>query len=622
MGTYATKLVSSYIFLTMLYCIIPVISCIAKPIVLSNGKLDYFIENHQAAILEDSSLKLTIDDVATSNQQQFGKPINSWENNPSSSAFWIRIEIVNKCTTNENFKIEFFDYDIDDVSAYFLNDSGKFTKKTTGYQQLFRSRELAHKNISFDLPFQGKDTLVIYLRIYSNRSNSLKPVIRSYDRLLEYSLIEYIWLGIFYGFMLFIVLYNFIYYLILRTNHYLYYLIYVLGIVLYLMSKNGTGFQYIWPNIPEVNKYVDSLSISVGIVFLLLFSNSYLELNKNNKLLQKVIFGSILLKLIILVFQITIHYSSYSKLIDFLFIQIAFAVGVLQYKAGYRTSKWYIIAFILLNSSFLISWLEHIGIIQSNTLTVYSLNIGVTLQFVFLSIALAESVKDTYKEKNKALSELLLVVERNESMRILELKRQMNPHFIFNALNSILQRILTEKKEEAAKFLMDFAKLIRKKLDIADKIFIPLEDEIENLRLYLSIENMRLGNSFQYEIIISENIQIDDIDFPALVLQPFVENAIWHGLMPKDGEKLLKIEISQNEKYLEVIICDNGIGRKQSSLQNKKPHHESKGINIITERLKLIELKYKKECNFSIIDLFDSNNEVAGTKVYFKIEIV
>ncbi len=609
-----------HLFLTVFLCSTCLLQTLAEPIILTNAKTDFSVKKNHTAFFEDTSRKMTIVDVAT-NKLYFRQNIPNWQNKPQSSAFWLKLKIVNNCNQKTSFRIELYDYDIDEVSVYFQDDSGNYLEKKSGYLLPFASRELAHKNVSFDLPVRSQDTLVVYLRLFSSHINTLTPVIRSYERLFDYSLHEYILLGIFYGFMLLIILYNFIYYLILRSIHYLYYVGYVVGIVGYLVGKNGTGFQYIWPSHPEINIHIEVMSISMGIVCLLLFSNSYLELAKSNKRLQIVILSAIVLKIILVLPQLSFPYGGFSKFLDIIFIQIAFYVGILAYKSGNRSAKWYILAFVILNTSFFISWLEHLNWLKSNTWNVYAPNIGVALQSIFLTIGLAETVKDSYLEKNRVLSELILAIERNESMRILELKRQMNPHFIFNALNSILQRILTEKKEEAAKFLMNFAKLIRKTLDIADKIFIPLTDEIENLRLYLSIESMRLGNSFSYEIVISEKVNADDIDFPALTLQPFVENAIWHGLMPQDGVKVLKIEIDQNGQFLEVTITDNGIGREKAALEKRKPLHVSKGIKLIAERLELIQLKFKRKSIFSIIDLYDSQQNALGTRVYFKIEI-
>ena len=125
------------------------------------------------------------------------------------------------------------------------------------------------------------------------------------------------------------------------------------------------------------------------------------------------------------------------------------------------------------------------------------------------------------------------------------IRAQMNPHFIFNSLNAIQESIVTEKIDAAYDYLSRFSKLLRMVLDNSDKNLIPLSSELETIRLYLSLEALRFSQSFSYTIENNDKLDKEDIYIPSLLLQPFVENAIWHGLINKEGEKLLQIRFSE-----------------------------------------------------------------------------
>ncbi len=199
------------------------------------------------------------------------------------------------------------------------------------------------------------------------------------------------------------------------------------------------------------------------------------------------------------------------------------------------------------------------------------------------------------------------------------LKAQMNPHYIFNALNSIQHSILTNKMEEASSFLSQFSKLIRAVLDSSSEPLIPLASELEILRIYVGIESRRFDHSFSYEVILNDpNNRAEKTVIPPMIIQVFIENAIWHGLMPKDGGKHLAVSISLPDDG--KIICevsDNGIGREAAKTrqEGQRKTHTSKGIQNITERAELLKRTAKMDLSFSISDTTDLSGQASGTKV-------
>ena len=201
------------------------------------------------------------------------------------------------------------------------------------------------------------------------------------------------------------------------------------------------------------------------------------------------------------------------------------------------------------------------------------------------------------------------------------LRAQMNPHFIFNCLSSINRFILKNETEAASDYLTKFSRLIRMVLTNSKKAFINLEDELDMLRLYLDMERLRFKNSFDYEIRFKNEIEPENIFIPPLLLQPFAENAIWHGLMHKEGKGHLEIELSIDKKILTCIITDDGIGRNKAAIIKSRSAEKQKsmGLQITTERLALLNHDMDEQTFFNIEDITDDEGNVAGTRVILKL---
>ncbi|MEI9909940.1 MAG: histidine kinase [Bacteroidota bacterium] len=197
------------------------------------------------------------------------------------------------------------------------------------------------------------------------------------------------------------------------------------------------------------------------------------------------------------------------------------------------------------------------------------------------------------------------------------LRAQMNPHFIFNCLNSIKSLIQQNENERSVTYLTTFSKLIRTLFNNADKKEISLYDEIETCKLYLQLEAMRFDAKFSYSVNVDENIDLKSVKVPALIIQPFIENAIWHGIVPKGASGHVELSVRQEAGAVEIIIDDNGIGR-ETSLQNKAETnigHQSKGVNLTQSRLELDNLLQQRQARLEIIDKKDKAGNAAGTGV-------
>ncbi len=201
------------------------------------------------------------------------------------------------------------------------------------------------------------------------------------------------------------------------------------------------------------------------------------------------------------------------------------------------------------------------------------------------------------------------------------LRAQMNPHFIFNCLNSINRFIFKNETKVASDYLTRFSRLIRMVLLHSQKKLVPLEDELEMLKLYLDMERLRFKNAFDYHITTTNAIENSSVFIPPLLLQPFCENAIWHGLMHKDGPGHLNIELNEDNGILNCIITDDGVGREKAEAFKSKSAEKEKsmGLKITTERLSLLNQGTTGGTFYEIEDIRNEQGDIAGTKVELKI---
>ena len=221
-------------------------------------------------------------------------------------------------------------------------------------------------------------------------------------------------------------------------------------------------------------------------------------------------------------------------------------------------------------------------------------------------------------EKGKQLAELEMQA----------LRSQMNPHFIFNSLNSINMFILENNKLQASEYLSKFSKLIRLILQNSQEAFIPLESELEALQLYLELESLRFEQRFEYKITVAGNVDTAMLKVPPLIIQPYAENAIWHGLMHLPGRQAgkkekghLEIEVYGEDEILFYKITDDGIGRKKAAeLKSKSAStQKSMGMRITADRIAMLQQQNKT--SITIADLVLADGNPCGTEVLIKIPV-
>lgn len=224
-------------------------------------------------------------------------------------------------------------------------------------------------------------------------------------------------------------------------------------------------------------------------------------------------------------------------------------------------------------------------------------------------------------KKDKEIQEVNLRHQLSE-LKIKALRSQINPHFMFNCLNSINRMIVRGDNEDASLYLRKFSKLLRLIVENGEASRVSLVDELTLIESYIQLEELRFKNKIDYEILVDNNIEKDNIFLPPMILQPFVENSIWHGLMNKDDGGTIKIAVKEEHETLLCLIEDNGVGRDKSHelKEEMSGKTQSVGLHITEERLRLLSREHSRDL-IKIIDLKDRFNAAIGTRVEVRIPL-
>lgn len=427
----------------------------------------------------------------------------------------------------------------------------------------------------------------------------------------------------------FVSIFSFIIFIQYRTKLLGFYFLYGLSNFLLLLSKiilhhwidgkNPHNFLYLtYLHFPE------SLQM-FGIISYLFFLITLLDLEKNYQKFSKLIKIVALLILIygiadpiVLILTNSVFYHEQLFIYAGIII-LPCLIGILiwfSFKIRHQLIKYVVFCNCFLLLLLFVAYLRYgpfAYTIQTNLLDViFTMPFAVLVEMLIFGFAIAYKIEDERRQK-ESIEKKVMEIE------MMALRSQMNPHFIFNSLNSVRYFVLSDQKDKAKDYLSKFSKLLRTILNYSKENVISLHNELEAIRLYIEVELGRFESNLHYSIEIDKEIETEYIMIPPLFLQPYVENAIIHGLRNSEKEdKLLKISIlQQKNECLEISIEDNGIGRNKAEKlkQNREALHQSLGTQITNQRMELFNQNFKSKIKVTIEDL----PQESGTKVVIQI---
>lgn len=574
----------------------------SQTIVLSKDFTNTCICRDNVDVFEDTTANLTLEEVKKQSFIPGGTAPDPLVNEHFSSAYWIKFDVVDLVEEDHTFIVEVYDFDLDHISFYSPDSTGEYNQLTAGYKHDFNQRDLHHKNCMFTLNALDSDTTTVYMRFQSSRRNVLKPILKSYSETLSYSLNEYILFGVFYGLMLLMIFYNFLYYIILRKLHYLYYVFFALGILIFLVSQNGTGFQYIWPSLPQVNPYIGEIGLFVGILMMLLFTINFLNLKAKDRLMYNVLLGAIVLRTIVFIPQLIISSTLTWSFLDVVFIQAALFAALRLWNTDYLSVRWFVVAFMLLNMSFIITFLEKIGWLPSGIFTVYALNIGIVLQFVFLSISIAESVKLTYRQRNEAQAKLIEEYKKTQDLKE-KIQSELEQKVEERTRALVAQKSIAEEQNRHIMASVRYAQTIQKAL-------LPSRNSMESILLdyfVLYLPRDVVSGDFYWAYVIDEHRYL-------IVAADCTGHGVPGALMSMIGVNLLNRIVSEEVYEPSAILAS--LHTNIQAVLNQKASGNLDGMDIaicLVDRNQK-EIKYSGAKNPMVYVKKDEIHKIKATR--------
>lgn len=420
----------------------------------------------------DQTNQLTVNQLNLKNFQTYSSyKFNEFDKN---STYWFKLEVANKLEDRKEWFFEILDPHIQAIDVFIISgdDTTHFSK--TGYLNEFSSRISKHKNFIFPIKFYRDEKATILFSIQNNYYTGPDICIRTPQKFLDYALSEYYYLGIFYGILLIMSVYNIFIYFSTKEIVYLYYVAYVVCYSLNSFSEDGLGFQYVWPNLPKFNEFIQYAPIFLITAFVF-YSKNFLSLNQYAPKLRRGIDISLIVYCIMFClnnFFLQISWIRYFYLLPFILIFIA---GITAAKRGNKSAKYFMLAFSLFLVSFSIFILRINGFVASNIYTVYSLNFGFLLEVVLFSSALGQRLKIEKEEKTRIDKMLIMQLQENEKLK--------------DSLNQELELKVRERTEEVNRK--------NRELAIALTNLEEKSKQIEDLNKLLEIDNKALNQNIK-----------------------------------------------------------------------------------------------------------------------------
>ncbi|HEY8401644.1 MAG TPA: 7TM diverse intracellular signaling domain-containing protein [Cytophagaceae bacterium] len=459
---YKQNPVLHFLFLTLLSLFLVPSPLKAQDTLLITNDVDRYELINYVAILEDKEKKYTLEDVTSPVFEDRFIPNKApyAYNENLESAYWVRFRVKKVDHNDKSYIFESANLHTVNFKIWVPDGQGGYKLKQTGQGFEFPFREFFHKNFLFEIPTDTGKVHTFYVRVETNNHSGFDYEIRSNRYNTFYTTHEYYFLGMYYGILLIMAIYNLFIYVAVKWKVYLYYVLYVLSGALTSLTEDGLGFQFIWTHMPSLNQPIGYIIAPISLmVFFILYSRNFLELKakfpKLDKLLIYVVlfyFAYYLLRMTVLPPMFHIH-----KLYLLPFITV-YGISIYCLIKGYRPARLYVTGYTFIFISIILTQLRSNGSIEGNLLTIYSFNYGLVLEVVLLSAALGDRIRIIKKEKDIAQQKIIEKLEENQELqekvnkeleqKVLERTQELNKMNLELQESNEKLRIMTEKVNE------------------------------------------------------------------------------------------------------------------------------------------------------------------------------
>ena len=521
----------------------------------------------------------------------------------TESVYWVRLRLSNVNNSDplpQRRLLELSGLNFNDVELYKTEDGINYKIYKSGLDINFNKRLIKHRNTVFMIDVPKGDTHYLYLKCKASRPVKGLFTLWSYPALFSFSNMQYFLLAVFYGIAIAMILYNLFLFLTIRDYAYLYYVGYIFFMIVYMSSLDGVGFQYIWFDYPLVNDHVVHVSIFGLLIFVLLYTHSFLKPALIETPLYKVFISVIVLRTAIFILGLTLFPSLLNiPFFDILAMLYIYGIGLYAYSKGYRPARFFILAFTMLFIGFAVTSLANIGLFRGVPYLNFAINIGVTFEMILLSFSLADRIKLLMEDRSLAREQLIYQLQEKEHLKdrlnrmleekVLERTKELedknkqldsliykSSHDLKGPLKSIIGLTtvgMMDVKDPAAKEYFEHILLSTKRLDhvLVDLLDITKinENKLKHERvdfkqiiseILLSFEN--LEGFKEMEINSSINQEKDfygDERMMYSIFQNMIENAFKYRDQTQTPSRL-DITIHSDKQKTKIEFKDNGLG--------------------------------------------------------------
>ncbi len=390
-----------------------------KLLELKETQGDHVLNGEYFDVFEDPEKKYTIQQISTPDFTGFRDHATEdrFNKNPRS-AYWLKFRVRNNSTSSHRFLLESYAPHSNRIQLFFPAHQNTFQMQEGGEDFKFSQRTYVTKNLIFDLPLDKKEEITtFYVRIDSRNYSAFDFRIKTVNYFLYYITNEYYFLGIYYGILMIMAVYNLLVYFTVKENVYLYYVLYVLGSAIVTMTDDGLGFQYLWPDFPALSRPMGyTIAPIVLMVMFILYASSFLDLKNRFYSLWKILYWTTGLYLAYFVLSILILGKALPILYTIPFLT-TFMIACISYKRGYTASRFFILGYTFILMSIIIIQMRAEHIIEGSLFTVYSFNIGIILEVVIFSFALSDRIRLIKKEKTEAQQTIIETLRVNKDLQ-------------------------------------------------------------------------------------------------------------------------------------------------------------------------------------------------------------
>ena len=444
---------------------------------LNNEREKYVLPITELPVYIDSLGEKSFEDIQQTHQNDFTIYHNFRSKDYCTTcSYWVKVPIQVADHLEKQWIVEFYDQTIDYIEAYFPVEGGGYLHKRAGDRLFFSEKDFMHKNFEWIVNTNIKDGHILYFKVSSHSYADIRVAFKTVNRFVYYSLNEYFAYGVFYGMIFIFTLYNLQIFLAIRERRYLYYAFYIVSVGVYAMCIDGIAYQYLWPKWPEWNQIAHGASLYALIFWALLFSKHFLNTSKRAPKLNKAINLAITVRTLWFLYVLFFDHQLFDyRNIEIIPLSLIFYTGITVLMRGYKPARFFVLAYGILFTGFLIKALILMAVIPFTILSHYSLHICFLLEMIFLTFALSERVRLLKANRDRALRRTLIQHQENAKLN--------------NKVNKELEeKIVARTKELEEKNLM---------LAATNQRLFEQTNEINRINSMLDLDNWKLKNNMK-----------------------------------------------------------------------------------------------------------------------------